>query len=99
MNLTRRTFIASAALLSIVRPDLALKGGAQSWAEETVAFNRANLTFAPSNDVGFAGFFGTRYKQSLDRLASQPIDNVPFVLDDANFNQKRRFYNYSGDIS
>lgn len=99
MNLTRRTFIASAALLSIVRPDLALKGGAQSWAEETVAFNRANLTFAPSNDVGFAGFFGTRYKQSLDRLASQPIDNVPFVLDDVNFNQKRRFYNYSGDIS
>ncbi|MBQ9812800.1 MAG: glycoside hydrolase family 127 protein [Thermoguttaceae bacterium] len=100
MNLTRRTFMASAALLSIVRPDLLLKTEAQSWAEEiATAFDRVNLTFAHSNDVGFAGFFGTRYKQSLDRLCSQPIDNVAFVLDDVNFNQKRRFFNYSGDIS
>ena len=100
MNLTRRTFIASATLLSLVRPDLLLKTNAKSWAEEfAIAFDRANLTFAPSNDVGFAGFLGTRYKQSLDRLCSQPIDNVAFVLDDVNFNQKRRFYNYSGDIS
>lgn len=101
MNLSRRTFMASTALLALVRPELLLKSEKQALGEEIVqqVFDRSKLTFAHSNDVGFAGFLGTRYKQSLDRLCSQPIDNVPFVLDDVNFNQKRRFYNFSGDIS
>ncbi|MBQ9873866.1 MAG: glycoside hydrolase family 127 protein [Thermoguttaceae bacterium] len=101
MRISRRTFIASTALLSLTRPDLLAQSGANLWAEELAKapFDRAKLAFAASNDVGFAGYFGTRYKQSLDRLCARPIDNAPFVLDDVNFNQKRRFYNYSGDIS
>ena len=101
MNVSRRTFLASAALFALVRPNLLLKEELSALAEEPAveSFNRANLSFAQSNDVSFGGFFGTRYKQSLDRLTASPIDNVPFVLDDVNFNQQRRFFNYSGDIS
>ena len=84
MNVSRRTFLASAALFALVRPNLLLKEELSALAEEPVvdSFNRANLSFAQSNDVSFGGFFGTRYKQSLDRLTASPIDNVPFVLDD-----------------
>ncbi len=101
MNLSRRTFLASTALLALVRPDLLLKGETQAFGEEAVlaSFDRNNLAFAHSNDVSLCGFFGTRYKQSLDRLCAEPIDNVPFILADVNFNQDRRFTNYSGDIS
>ncbi|MBQ5366716.1 MAG: glycoside hydrolase family 127 protein [Thermoguttaceae bacterium] len=101
MNVSRRTFLASAALFALVRPNLLLNEELSALAEEPAveSFNRANLSFAQSNDVSFGGFFGTRYKQSLDRLTASPIDNVPFVLDDVNFNQQRRFFNYSGDIS
>lgn len=96
MTLNRRTFLLSTALLALVRPDL-LSASAQE--EVGADFNRLNLLFAKSNDVQFKGFFGARYQKSLDRLGEEPIDKVNFVLDDVNFNQKRRFYNYSGDIS
>ncbi len=97
MNLSRRNFMAATALLAMVRPDLLLADEAANVAE--AGFVRENLTFAQSNDVLFGGFFGSRYQQSLKRLSEEPIDKIEFVLDDVNFNQKRRFFNYSGDIS
>ena len=97
MNISRRNFIASTALLAMVRPDLLV---AEESSEAVVKdFSRTNLTFTQSNDVNLGGFFGTRYRKSLERLSKEPIDVVDFVIDDVNFNQKRRFFNYSGDIS
>ncbi|MCF0235099.1 MAG: glycoside hydrolase family 127 protein, partial [Thermoguttaceae bacterium] len=96
-NVSRRTFLLSTALLATVRPDLLLADDALTL--EPGAFGGQTLTFAHSNDVGFGGFLGARYTKSLERLAKEPVDKVDFVLDDVNFNQKRRFYNYSGDIS
>jgi len=96
MDLNRRTFLLSTALLALVRPNL-LYVNAQEAA--SVGFDRSNLLFAKSNEVQFKGFFGARYDKSLARLSDAPVDTVPFVLDDVNFNQKRRFFNYSGDIS
>ena len=97
MNFSRRDFIATTALAAVSRPFLLVAD------EQTDAvvkdFSRANLTFTQSNDVNLGGFFGTRYRQSLERLSKEPIDVVDFVIDDVNFNQKRRFFNYSGDIS
>lgn len=101
MNVNRRKFLVSLALFSIIRP-FRLFPRFQAFGEEistSISFNCKNLSFSQSNDVTLGGFFGTRYKQSLDRLTAQPIDKVQFVLDDVNFNQKRRFFNYSGDIS
>ena len=101
MQLTRRTFLLATALLSAVRPDLLFADGASSvpFVPKTGAFGDEKLVFAASNDVGWGGFFGARYQKSLDRLSQEPIDKVDFVLADVNFNQERRFTNYSGDIS
>ena len=96
MSFTRRNFLIATALLPLARLDLALANEAK---ETDFAFSRQDLSFSESNKVRFGGFFGTRYQQSLNRLSQEPIDKVDFVLDDVNFNQKRRFYNYSGDIS
>ncbi|MGI6401053.1 MAG: beta-L-arabinofuranosidase domain-containing protein [Thermoguttaceae bacterium] len=97
MNLSRRNFMASTALLACVRPDLILAEETKNAAQ--AAFSRNDLIFSASNDVQWGGFFGTRYQKSLDRLSQEPIDNVDFIIDDVNFNQQRRFFNYSGDIS
>ena len=97
MTFTRRTFMASTALLALARAESILAQADN--AQHTQTFNSAALSFAHSNDVDWGGFFGARYKKSLERLAKEPIDKIEFVLDDVNFNQKRRFYNYSGDIS
>lgn len=97
--ISRRTFLLSTALLSAVRPDLLFADAIPEFVPKSGAFDGQTLSFAASNDVGFGGFFGARYAKSLERLSKEPIDNVPFVLDDVNFNQKRRFFNYSGDIS
>lgn len=101
MQLTRRTFLLATALLSAVRPDLLFADGASSapFVPKTGAFGGEKLVFAASNDVGWGGFLGARYQKSLDRLSQEPIDKVDFVLADVNFNQERRFTNYSGDIS
>ncbi len=101
MQLTRRTFMLATALLSAVRPDLLFADGASSvpFVPKTGAFGGEKLVFAASNDVGWGGFLGARYQKSLDRLSQEPIDKVDFVLADVNFNQERRFTNYSGDIS
>ena len=101
MQLTRRTFLLATALLSAVRPDLLFADGASSapFVPKTGAFGDEKLVFAASNDVGWGGFLGARYQKSLDRLSQEPIDKVDFVLADVNFNQERRFTNYSGDIS
>ena len=101
MRTSRRNFIKTATLFAAAPVTLRLTPDAKAKADDATpfVFSRANLSFASSNDVGFAGYFGTKYKQSLDRLSGAPIDNAPFVLDDVNFNQKRRFFNYSGDIS
>ena len=97
MDISRRNFIASTALLAMVRPDLLV--AEESSGAVIKDFSRKNLTFTQSNDVVLGGFFGTRYRKSLERLSKEPIDVVDFVIDDVNFNQKRRFFNYSGDIS
>lgn len=89
--------MASTALLALARPVLTVaEEQTEGVADE---FSRANLSFSASNDVALGGFFGTRYRKSLERLSKEPIDKVDFVLDDVNFNQKRRFYNFSGDVS
>lgn len=97
MTITRRTFLASTALMALARPNLLVAQEANL--DATSDFSNAALCFARSNDVDWGGFFGARYKKSLERLSLAPIDKIEFVLDDVNFNQKRRFYNYSGDIS
>ncbi|MDO5309647.1 MAG: glycoside hydrolase family 127 protein [Planctomycetia bacterium] len=100
MQLTRRAFLLSSALLALARSHALPVGFAQGDegnASSPVMSN--DLCFAESNNVGLGGFFGMRYEKSLKRLCDAPIDKVDFVLDDVNFNQKRRFYNYSGDIS
>ena len=97
MSLDRRTFLKSTALLALVRPSLLL--AEERDALSSASTSGAKLFFSSSNDVKLGGYFGTRYKQSLERLSKAPIDSIDFVLDDVNFNQKRRFYNYSGDIS
>ena len=88
--------MASTALLALVRPALLLAEEASASAH---GFARTDLLFSASNNVQLGGFFGVRYKESLERLSKEPIDKIDFVLDDVNFNQKRRFFNYSGDIS
>ena len=40
-----------------------------------------------------------RLKLAYDRLRSQPLGDIDFVLSDVNFKFERRFTNYSGDIS
>ncbi len=97
MNFSRRDFIATTALAAVSRPFLLVADEQTDAVVRT--FSRTNLTFTQSNDVNLGGFFGTRYRQSLERLSKEPIDVVDFVIDDVNFNQKRRFFNYSGDIS
>lgn len=101
MQLTRRTFMLATALLSAVRPDLLFADGASAvpFVPKTGAFGNEKLVFAASNDVGWGGFLGARYQKSLERLSQEPIDKVDFVLADVNFNQERRFTNFSGDIS
>ena len=89
--------MTATALGVLVRPNL-ISFGDDSRATAR-AFDPKTLAFAESNDVQLGGFFGARYQKSLERLSKEPIDSVDFVLDDVNFNQKRRFYNYSGDIS
>ncbi|MBQ2821695.1 MAG: glycoside hydrolase family 127 protein [Thermoguttaceae bacterium] len=56
------------------------------------------LPLSPSNDVELGGFFGQMYELGLKRLTQEPL-NTDFVLADVNFNQKRWFTNFSGDIS
>ncbi|MBR5627483.1 MAG: glycoside hydrolase family 127 protein, partial [Thermoguttaceae bacterium] len=103
MDLNRRTFLLSTAILSLVRPDLLFANNDVICDARATAvpgtFAGKTLSFAVSNDVGFGGFFGARYAKSLKRLSEEPIDKVDFILADVNFNQDRRFTNYSGDIS
>ncbi|MDO4575284.1 MAG: glycoside hydrolase family 127 protein [Planctomycetia bacterium] len=56
------------------------------------------LELVPSRAVQLKGTFGIASTAGLDRLTKPPFD-VPFVLADVNFNQKRWFTNFSGDIS
>lgn len=48
--------------------------------------------------VEMGGVWGESLRAGLDRLAKPPFD-ARFVLADLDFNQKRWFTNYSGDIS
>ena len=54
--------------------------------------------FSEAGEVQLKGFFGTAYEKGLKRLEEKPID-LNFILADVNFNQKRNFTNFSGDIS
>ncbi len=56
------------------------------------------LPLSPSNDIKLGGIFGQMYESGLKRLTQDPI-NTDFVLADVNFNQKRWFTHFSGDIS
>ncbi len=56
------------------------------------------LHLSPSNDIHLGGTFGTMYESGLKRLTVDPF-NTNFVLADVNFNMKRWFTNFSGDIS
>lgn len=56
------------------------------------------LALPASNDVQLGGIFGKMYESGLRRLTENPL-NTDFVLADVNFNQKRWFTNFSGDIS
>lgn len=42
---------------------------------------------------------GISLEASLKRLTQDPLDSKEFILADINFNQNRRFTNFSGDIS
>ena len=56
------------------------------------------LALPASNDVKLGGLPGTMYVNGLKRLTVDPF-NTNFVLADVNFNMKRWFTNFSGDIS
>lgn len=56
------------------------------------------LTLPASNDVTLGGLFGKMYETGLARLTKDPFC-TNFVLADVNFNMKRWFTNFSGDIS
>ncbi|MDO4587192.1 MAG: glycoside hydrolase family 127 protein [Planctomycetia bacterium] len=107
MQISRRGFIQSSSLTT-TGLFLSLTGLLENFltaAEKSIANqNRCfadgqTFYFPSSNDVALNGLFGTAYAKSLQRLGEAPIDSVDFILADVNFNQNRRFTNYSGDIS
>lgn len=51
-----------------------------------------------SNDIEMGGIFGNAYQMGVARLGKAPFD-TKFILADLDFNQKRWFTNFSGDIS
>lgn len=56
------------------------------------------LVLPRSNDVTMGGTFGTMFETGMKRLTEEPF-TTNFVLADVNFNMKRWFTNFSGDIS
>ncbi|MDO5581761.1 MAG: glycoside hydrolase family 127 protein [Planctomycetia bacterium] len=59
---------------------------------------QSRISLVPSNQIEMGGIFGKAYRMSVDRLGKDPF-NTNFILADLNFNQKRWFTNFSGDIS
>lgn len=107
MQISRRGFIQSSSLAT-TGLFLSLTGSLENLlaaAEKSIASqgrcfaDGQTFYFPSSNDVALNGLFGTAYAKSLQRLGEAPIDSVDFILADVNFNQNRRFTNYSGDIS
>lgn len=102
---TRRDFLKTSAFAGLSLFSLAdALDRSLLWADTVPASSAASapggtFRFCASNDVTWRGLFGDAYDKSLARLAQPPIDSVDFILADVNFNQKRRFTNYSGDIS
>ena len=97
MKVTRRQFIASSALLASVS---AIRFSAPVFSASLSAGGKdGSFVLAASNEVRLDGLFGDSFARSVRRLSMPPIDQKDFVLADVNFNQKRIFTNFSGDIS
>lgn len=54
---------------------------------------------ALSNDVRLGGMWGAAQARSARRLATAPLDNPDFILADLSLKRKRRYTEYSGDVS
>jgi DUF1680 family protein len=55
--------------------------------------------FTPIEQVKLNGFDKTCLDRSVRRLRQKPLDDDGFVLADVSLDQKRKYTNYSGDIS
>ena len=93
MKTSRRDFLRT-SLAAVGAPALAALLDWHLAAAETAGYVRG-----VSNDIQWRGAFGRAYQKAIHRLSEDPINNVDFILADVNFNQERRFTNYSGDIS
>ncbi|MBN2294489.1 MAG: glycoside hydrolase family 127 protein [Pirellulales bacterium] len=54
---------------------------------------------APSDDMRLTGFWGAAQARAAGRMAAPPLDSTDFILADLSLKQKRRYTEYSGDIS
>ncbi len=91
----RRKFLQTVPAVMVTAPILNSLGSCLLFADDG-QFKRPVLT--PSNEIELGGLFGKAYDMSLARLTRKPFD-TNFILADLNFNQKRMFTNFSGDIS
>lgn len=95
-NFSRRNFLLSSAAAAVAA---ALPWGAPesvSAAFDPLKGGTQPLTEAKKIKLG--GTFGKMYQSGIERMAKEPFD-LNFVLADVNFNMKRMFTNFSGDIS
>jgi DUF1680 family protein len=54
---------------------------------------------ASSNEMRLTSIWGKAQERSAGRLAAAPLDDPDFILDDLVLKQRRRFAEYSGDLS
>lgn len=59
----------------------------------------ASEPLAPAEDVRLGGLWGESQARAAHRMAMPPLDKADFILADVSLKQKRRFSDYSGDIS
>ena len=95
-SFSRRDFLVSSAAAAIA--------AALPWVDSssaTAAFDPLKSGTQPltgASRISMGGTFGKMYKSGLERMGKVPFE-VNFVLADVNFNMKRMFTNFSGDIS
>jgi DUF1680 family protein len=54
---------------------------------------------APVDEVRLGGMWAAAQARAASRLATSPLDSPDFILADLSLKQKRRYTDYSGDIS
>jgi hypothetical protein len=69
---------------------LPIAAGADSWKSPDLA---------SPDEVRLMGMWGAAQARNAERMAAEPLDKPKFILADVSFAQRRKFIEYSGDIS